>query len=353
MRIAQMSDFRGPFQVTEVPVAEPGAQGAVIRVEASGVCRTDWHFWNHDLTWLGMEPALPANTGHEVGGIVEEVGPEVRSIRVGDRVTLPFHEVDGTCPQCRAGRHNLCDGLVIPGLQRRGGWAEYVTVSAADVNCIKLPDEVDTLSAAALGCRYMTGYRAVRRAAVAPGQWLAVHGLGGVGLSAVQAGAAAGALVVAVDIEERKLEKARAEGAAVTIDAAGLEPAAVGEAVKEASEGGAHASIDALGGGTAFHQSFFSLRKAGRHVQAGVTSQEDKGFVALPVDMLMMMEIEVVGSLGNPQPDYADLLALVARDKLAPARLVSRQISLDEVTDTLSRMDRFDTEGFEIITRFR
>lgn len=353
MRIAQMTAFRKPIQVVELPVATPRADGAVIRVEASGVCRSDWHFWNQDLSWMGFHLALPANTGHEVGGVVEEVGPDVRTIKVGDRVTIPFHESDGVCPYCHAGRQNLCDHVIIPGVQRLGGWAQYVTVTAADLNCIKLPEAVDTLTAAALGCRFMTGYRAVvGQGHAQPGEWTAVHGCGGVGLSAVQVAAAAGALVVAIDVADHKLAKAREEGAIATVNATGLKPEQVGEAVKEASGGGAHLSIDALGRGFTFQQSFHSLRKAGRHVQAGITSREEQGAVSLPLDLLTNMELEVVGSLGNPHPKYAELLELVAHGKLQPARLVTRKIALDEVTDTLERMSRFDTVGFEVITRF-
>jgi D-arabinose 1-dehydrogenase-like Zn-dependent alcohol dehydrogenase len=268
-------------------------------------------------------------------------------------VTIPFHESDGTCPQCRAGYQNVCDHMIMPGVQRLGGWAQYVTVTAADLNCIQLPDGVDSLSAAALGCRFMTAYRAVTgQGRVQPGQWAAVHGCGGVGLSAVQIAAAADAFVVAIDVEDRKLAKACEEGAVATVKARGLTPEQVGQAVKDATGGGAHISIDALGRGFTFHQSFHSLRKRGRHVQVGITSQEEKGQVSLPLDLLTNLELEVVGSLGNPHPKYAELLQLVAQQKLWPARLVTRQIALADVTDTLERMTRFDTVGFEVITRF-
>ena len=353
MRIAEMQAFGQPFRVVEHPVAPPRPDGAVIRVEASGICRSDWHFWHHDLTWLGFDLPLPANTGHEVGGVVEEVGADVRSVKVGDRVTIPFHESDGTCPHCRAGLQNLCDHVITPGVGRLGGWAQYVTVTAADLNCIKLPDTVSALSAAALGCRFMTAWRAVMtQGRVKAGEWVAIHGCGGVGLSAVQIAAAADAFVIAIDVNEAKLAKAREQGAVATINARGLSPEQVGQAVKDASAGGTHLSVDALGRAFTFHQSFHSLRKRGRHVQVGITSQEEKGLVALPLDLLTLMELEVVGSLGNPHPKYADLLALVAKGKLDPARLVSRQVALSEVTDTLERMTRFDTVGFEVITRF-
>jgi D-arabinose 1-dehydrogenase-like Zn-dependent alcohol dehydrogenase len=213
MRAAQMTAFRHPLQVAEIPVAAPRADGAVVRVGASGICRSDWHIWNEDWTWMGLNLRLPTVLGHEVGGVVEEVGPDVRTVRMGDRVTIPFHEADGTCPYCRAGHQNLCDHEVIPAIHRSGGWAQYITVTAADLNCIRLPEEVDSLSAATLGCGYMTAYRAVvDRGRVQPGQWVAVHGCGGVGLSAVQIAAAMDAMVVAVDVFDHKLAKARGEG---------------------------------------------------------------------------------------------------------------------------------------------
>jgi D-arabinose 1-dehydrogenase-like Zn-dependent alcohol dehydrogenase len=353
MRSLRMTAFRQPLEVAEIPVAAPRADGAVVRVEASGVCRSDWHFWNQDWTWMGLNLQLPVVLGHEVGGVVEEVGPDVRTVRVGDRVTIPFHESDGTCPHCAAGRQNLCDHEVIPAIHRSGGWAQYVTISAADLNCIRLPEGVDTLSAAALGCRYMTAYRAiVDRGRVQPGEWVAVHACGGVGLSAVQIAAAMEAMVVAVDVFDNKLAKAREEGAAVTINARDLSPEQVGQRVKEATGGGVHVSIDALGRAFTVQQSIQSLRKGGRHVQAGLTSQEERGQVALPIDLIVTGEWEIVGSKGNPHPNYAELLTLVARRKLNPARLVTREIALSDVTDTLERMTRFETVGFEVITRF-
>jgi propanol-preferring alcohol dehydrogenase len=302
---------------------------------------------------MGTNLQLPTILGHEVGGVVEEVGTDVRTVKVGDRVTIPFHEADGICPYCRAGLQNLCDNGIVPGRQRAGGWAQYITVTNADLNCIQLPDGVDTLSAAALGCRYMTAYRAVaHQGRVQPGQWVAVHGCGGVGLSAVQIAASADAMVVAVDVSDNKLAKARDEGAVATINARDLSPEQVGQAVKDATGGGVQVSIEALGRAFTVQQSIQSLRKGGRHVQVGLTSQEERGQVAIPIDILVNREWEFIGSLGNPHPDYAELLTLVASKKLNPARLVTRQIALSDVTDTLERMTRFETVGFEVITRF-
>lgn len=181
MRALQLTEFRRPLEVTQVSVAPPRADGAVVRVEASGVCRSDWHFWNQDWIWMGFNLKLPTILGHEVGGVVEEVGPNVRTVKVGNRVSILFHEADGTCPYCRAGYQNRCENEIIAGVHRTGGWAQYITVTNAELICIRLPDGVDTLSAAALGCRYMTAYRAVvHQGRVQPGQWIAVHGCGGV-----------------------------------------------------------------------------------------------------------------------------------------------------------------------------
>jgi propanol-preferring alcohol dehydrogenase len=156
MRAMQMNTFREPLVLVGAPIIAPRPDGALIRVEACGICRSDWHLWNQD-----MELKLPAIPDHEVGGVVAEVGRDVKNIKVGDRVTIPLHESDGTCPQCRDGLPNLCDNMISPPQGRPGGWAEYVTVVHADFNCIKLPDEVEALSAAALGCRFMTSYHAV------------------------------------------------------------------------------------------------------------------------------------------------------------------------------------------------
>lgn len=145
MRAAQMTAFRGALHVAEVPVMAPRSDSAVVQVEACGICRSDWHFWNQDWTWVGVNVPLPVVMGHEVGGVVVEVGSDVRTVKVGDRVTIPFHESDGTCPQCRAGFQNLCDHGVRFARDRTGGWAQYVTITVADLNCIRLPEEVDTL----------------------------------------------------------------------------------------------------------------------------------------------------------------------------------------------------------------
>ncbi|GIM47903.1 alcohol dehydrogenase [Collibacillus ludicampi] len=350
MKAAQILEHRKPLRIGEVPDPTPGPKDVILRVEACGVCRSDWHAWMGDWEWIGLSPQLPIIPGHEFGGVVEAVGKEVKNFRPGDRVTAPFHEGCSHCPNCLSGHSNRCDHLQIFGFSYDGGYAQYVRVPNGDFNLIRLPDEVDTLTAAAIGCRYMTGYHGVMRANVEPGNWLAVHGAGGVGLSAVQVGNAIGAQVIAVDVDDAKLAKAKEEGAVAVVNA---RKENVTEAIKEITQGGAHASIDALGIRETILNSVLCLRKGGRHVQIGLTTKEEGGMVGLPVDAITAMELEVVGSLGNPHSAYDGLLALIARGKLNPKSLVTREIALDDVSSVLDDMTNFKTFGFNVITEFK
>lgn len=352
MNAARMDAIRQPLVVTTQPVPEPGADDAIVRVEACGICRSDWHVWNGDWTWFGGPP-IPSPTvlGHEIGGVVEEVGKDVRRVRVGDRVTIPFHQSCGTCSYCLDGVPNRCGSGGTPGFTHDGGWAGYTRVMFADFNCLKLPDEIDSVTAAALGCRFMTAYHAVtRRGAVSPGQWVVVFGCGGVGLSAVQIAAATEALVIAIDINVEKLARASQEGAMHTLNSREVED--LPTAIKELTNGGAHVVLDALGLGSIIQAGLPSLRRGGRFVQVGLTSQQDKGQVTIPVDLLGLNEWEYVGSLGNPQPRYAELFALVQRGRLNPRRLVTRHVGLQDVTGVLEDMTSFKTIGFNVITQF-
>ena len=196
-----LDEFGGPVAVREVPDPVPAAHGVVVRVEATGLCRSDWHGWaGHDRTI-----ALPHVPGHELAGTVAEAGPQVRGWQVGDRVTVPFVCACGTCRSCLAGDHQVCDRQTQPGFTGWGSFAELVALDHADVNLVALPDELDAVTAAALGCRFATAYRAVvQQGRVRPGDWVAVHGCGGVGLSAVMVAVAAGARVVAVDVTPQR-----------------------------------------------------------------------------------------------------------------------------------------------------
>ena len=350
MKAARLTERRKPLEVTNLPDPVPGPGEVVIEVEAEGICRTDWHVWNGDWEWVGLVPELPLVMGHELGGTVVAAGPGVTRVKAGDRVTTPFHESCGQCGYCRSGRSNLCDHLEFLGLTHDGGYARYAAIRNADFNCVALPEAIDALSAAAIGCRYMTAFHAVtRQGGLTAGQWVAVHGAGGVGLSAVQIAAALGGRVIAVDLADAKLAKASAEGALHVVNAGTQDAAA---AIREITGGGADLAIGGLGAASLVSSALLSLRKGGRLVQVGLTSQAEQGYVPVPLDHIIESEIEIIGSVGNPHVDYPRLLGLVETGVLRPARIVGQTLPLDQASDVLAAMDAYETLGFSVITEF-
>lgn len=350
MKAAKLIKQRQRLELVDMPDPAPGPGDVVVEVEAEGICRTDWHVWNGDWGWVGMTPTLPLVMGHELGGKVVAVGNGVSAVRVGDRVTTPFHEACGRCRNCLTGRSNLCDAMDFLGLTHDGGFARYAVIRNADFNCIQLPDAVDALSAAAIGCRYMTAFHAVtQQGRLSAGQWVVVHGAGGIGLSAVQIAHALGGRVIAVDLADAKLEKATMEGALHTINASDTD---VAEAVRDLTGGGADLAIGGIGSGALVESAVLSLRKGGRLVQVGLTSQSEQGYVRIPLDHIIEAEIEIAGSVGNPHIGYPRLLGLVETGALQPARIVGQTLPLEKTNDVLEAMDTFETLGFSVITTF-
>jgi D-arabinose 1-dehydrogenase-like Zn-dependent alcohol dehydrogenase len=321
--------------VETVPDPAPGAHGAVVRVEASGLCRSDWH------GWMGHDPAIqrfPHVPGHELAGVVEAVGADVRRWRPGDRVTVPFVCACGNCPQCAGGNHQICDRQTQPGFTHWGSFAEFAALDWADVNLVALPNGLDSEAAAALGCRFATAYRAVLQVGrVRAGEWVAVHGCGGVGLSAVMIATAAGARVIALDISEPALSLARQAGAELAVPA--------GTDVREHTDGGAHVSLDAIGSEAACAASIAGLRNRGRHVQVGLLPAPPR----VPMDLVIARELELLGSHGMAAHAYPEMLALVQAGRLRPAQLVSSRIDLDEAPQALAAMSDASPSGVTVI----
>jgi len=338
--------FSAPPEIERVTDPLPGGDGVVLKVMASGVCRSDWHGWQ------GNDPdiELPHVPGHELAGIVEAVGDRVTQWSVGDRVTVPFVGGCGHCPQCHSGNHQVCDYQFQPGFTHWGSFAEFVAIHYADVNLVRLPDEMTFETAASLGCRFATSFRAVvDQGRVSAGQWVAVHGCGGVGLSAIMIATALGANVIAVDIAEEKLARARQLGAAATINASSVTN--VPEAVRDLSGGGAHVSLDAIGNAAVCYNSIDSLRKRGRHIQVGLLVDDDAD-PRVPMGKVLANELELLGSHGMQAHRYAEMLRMIDAGNLAPERLVGKTISLEESIPALMSMNDFDTTGVTVITRF-
>jgi len=338
--------FSGPLDIEQVPDPAPPTGGVVLKVMASGVCLSDWHGWQ------GHDPdiVLPHVPGHELAGVVEAVGEGVTRSRPGDRVTLPFVGGCGRCPQCASGNQQVCDNQFQPGFTHWGSFAEYVAIHYADENLVRLPDGMDFPTAASLGCRFATSFRAVvDQGRVREGEWVAVHGCGGVGLSAIMIASAFGARVVAVDISGDKLQFARAFGALAAVNARSTDDVAA--AVRDLTDGGAHLSIDAIGNAGACFDSIDSLRKRGRHVQVGLMtgSQQTPG---IPMHKVIANELEIRGSHGMQAHRYDEMLAMIAAGDLAPHKLIGRTIDLEGSIAALTSMGDFDTTGVTIITAF-
>ncbi|GGN28829.1 MULTISPECIES: zinc-dependent alcohol dehydrogenase family protein [Marinomonas] len=346
MKAVVYESFSTTPKIMNVDDPTPENHGVVIKVEATGVCRSDWH------GWMGHDPdiVLPHVPGHEFAGIIEAVGKDVKRFKVGDRVTVPFVSGCGACPECHGGNHQVCGNQTQPGFTHWGSFAEYVSIHHADVNLVTLPETIDFTTAASLGCRFVTSFRAVvDQGKVSAGQWVAVHGCGGVGLSAIMIANSIGANVIAVDVTDDKLELAKALGAYATINATSV--ADVAEAIKDITRGGAHVSIDALGHPTTCINSIKSLKKLGKHVQVGLLLA-DQATPPIPMNLVIAHELEIIGSHGMQAFRYDAMLAMIKSGKLSPEKLLGRTISLEESIAALTNMDKINPPGVTVVTRF-
>ncbi|MFG2683333.1 zinc-dependent alcohol dehydrogenase family protein [Streptomyces sp. NPDC048392] len=343
MRAVVFERFGEPAEVREVADPEPAPHGVVVRVGATGLCRSDWHGWQ------GHDPdiALPHVPGHELAGVVEAVGDRVTRWRSGDRVTAPFVCACGSCAACAAGDQQVCERQTQPGFTHWGSFAQYVALDHADVNLVAVPQGIPDATAASLGCRFATAFRAVtQQGRLTAGEWVAVHGCGGVGLSAVMIAAASGARVVAVDVSAGALELARTLGAVECVDAASTPDTAA--AVRDLTGGGAHLSLDALGSPVTCAASVNGLRRRGRHVQVGLLPSPD-GTTPVPMARAVALELELLGSHGMAAHTYPPMLELVRAGALRPDLLVTSTIGLDAVPAALAAMGAAPGAGVTVI----
>lgn len=339
MRAVLVTTFGVPPSVESVPDPACEPDGVIVRVRATGVCRSDWHGWQ------GHDPdiSLPHVPGHEYAGVVEVIGADVRRVRVGDRVIVPFVCACGRCATCRAGAEQVCEAQRQPGFTEWGSWAERVAVPRADVNLVTLPDEMSFTDAAGLGCRFATAYRAITaHARPRPGDSVAVIGCGGVGLAAVMIAAARGAHVVAVDVSPTALEWARRVGAASTVCSG--DPVAE---VRDITGGGAHAAVDALGSTATSLAGIDMLRPRGRHVQVGLLVG-DASHPPVPMATVLSRELEIYGSHGMAARDYPAMLGEIAAGRLNPSAMVGERIELDDLPGALAAMTSGSPVGVQV-----
>ena len=338
MRAMYFEQFNGPIEIRDIEVPYPAPKSVLIKVEATGLCRSDWHgYAGHD-----SDISLPHVPGHELAGTVAQVGNQVKYFKIGDRVTVPFVNGCGTCEWCSSGNAQVCPAQSQPGFTQFGSFAEYVEIKNADFNLISLPKEITFEVAAALGCRFATAFRGLTaRGGIKTGDLVAVFGCGGVGLSAVMIAKAFGAKVIAVDINDVALENAKNAGADHLFKSA--------NAVDEIQKlGGAQITVDALGHQKTAEIAVKSLRRLGKHIQLGLLLAED-GLTPMAMARVIGWELELIGSHGMAAIDYPQMLKMIAGGVLHPEIFIKRTISLEDATAALAEMENAVQDGITII----
>lgn len=343
MRAAVIGEFRADLSLETVPDPVCEADGVVLRVLACGICRSDWHGWVGEHAKVRPGAIL----GHEYCGEVVEAGPRAGWL-VGDRVIAPFILSCGACPECRSGQSTTCRAQRVPGFGEPGAYAEFVGAPHAH-NLARLPDGLSPGLAAGLGCRVTTAYHALTgRAALQAGEWLAVHGTGGIGLSVLLIGRALGARVVVVDVVPERLAHALSLGAEVAIDAREGEVAA---RIVAATGGGAHISVEALGIEATTNASIDCLRPLGRHVQVGLPTGHTAR-MQINMNAVYMKQLALYGTRGMPSWRYPSLLDLIQRGVVNLRPIVARQVALSGASAELRAFDAPMPPGVAVIIDF-
>lgn len=343
MKAAYYESFKGPVTIAQLPDPTPAVNEVIIRVKATGLCRSDWHGWQgHDA-----DIHLPHVPGHELAGTIVATGSEIRRWKKDDRVTVPFCIGCGTCVQCSKGQQQICDQYYQPGFTGWGSFAEFVRIPYADDNLVRLPDNMDFVTAAILGCRFITAWRGVTaQGALQAGDFIAIQGCGGVGLSAIMIAAAVGAVPIAIDIDDNKLAFAKTIGAAYTINARDV--LQVPEAVIAITKGGAHVSVDALGSRETCTNSIRCLRKQGKHIQLGLMTGTEAN-PPLPMGEVIAKELQLIGSHGMQAHQYPAMMEWISSGKMYPEKLLGKIITLEHSCRELTDLNSFRNTGVTVI----
>lgn len=355
MRGAVLKEYGEPLEIEERPDPQIDDGEVLVKTEACGICRSDWHGWQGDYAWMEGGAVSKGNIlGHEPAGTILEVGADVENFREGDHVVVPFNIVCGKCANCRDGNAHMCENLLHYGFDdgaQPGAFATHLRIPNADFNLARIPDGIAAHEMAGLGCRFVTSYHAMAdRADIEAGDDVVVHGCGGIGLSAINVATALGANVIAVDLAEEKLALAEELGAVETVNASDV--ADVPREVQGITDGGAQISVDALGIRETCLNSVNSLEKLGTHVQLGITTSEEEGRIDFPIDMMLHAEIDVITAKGFQPHRYDEIFGLMANDKISPEKLVTNHVALEDINDRLEALTNFETKGVEVITEF-
>jgi 2-desacetyl-2-hydroxyethyl bacteriochlorophyllide A dehydrogenase len=340
MKAVRLVKTGQPLELHEVPVPTPGAGDVLVRVKAAGICHSDAHY----RAGISSVEPLPMTLGHEVAGVVEQVGGEVKNVKAGERVCLHYLATCGECDWCRAGNEQFCRAAQMIGKYRAGGYAEFILMPASSV--FKLPDEIPYEQGAIMMCSSATSLHALRKARLQQGESVAVFGVGGLGVSAIQLAKALGAgPVFAVDINPRKLELAASLGA-VPVNAAEANPVT---AIQELTAGrGVDVSLELIGLPATMQQSVRALAIKGRAALVGIT---EKSFPVAPYYEVINKEAEIIGVSDHLATELPELLKFAREQRLNLSNVVTRTVPLDAaaINDTLDRLERFSDEVRTVI----
>ncbi|MDO8804628.1 MAG: zinc-binding dehydrogenase [Elusimicrobiota bacterium] len=332
MKAAIFYEKGSPLKIEEIPVTRPTGREVLIKIRACGVCHTDLHYLDHGVPTFKKPPLI---LGHEPSGVVEEVGPDARKLKKGDRVIIPPVFSCGECFLCRTGKENICENMIMLGNHINGAFAEYLTVSEKDV--IPLPDEIPLEEAAIITDALATPFHALKnRANLKPGDVIAVFGCGGVGMNVVQVAAAMGAKVIAVDAVEGKLNLARSLGASETVLAVKGEDTA--KKIRKMTGGGADIALEAIGLTQTLETAFSSIRSGGKMVVLGYSSDP----LTISPARIMFREMEITGSLGCRPVDFPKVIEMVRLGKIKLKELVTHRFPLSDINSAFDLLRSHD-----------
>ena len=326
--------FTGSKQLEIQEYSKPQIKSneVLIRVAACGICHTDLHYLDHGVPTVKKPPMI---LGHEASGTIAARGSEVTEFREGDPVLIPAVLTCGNCFFCRSGRENICQSMTMVGNNIDGAYAEFIAVPAKDI--FHLPPEIPLTDASIIADALSTPFHAVKnRAEVKPGDTVVVIGCGGVGINLVQIAAAVGGMVIAVDISDKKLERAKKLGAYQVVNPTRVEN--VGKEIKKMTGGGADIAIEAIGNPKTIEMGFNTLRKGGRLVVVGYSSEEIK----FPASKIMYFEMEIRGSLGCRPVDYPKVIELVKHGKIQLAELITHRFPLEKINAAFDLLRNHD-----------
>ena len=341
MKAVRLVEIGYPLQTQEVPLPAVGEKDVLVRIKAAGICHSDVHYR------AGTSPVgpLPQTLGHEIAGVVEEVGSQAANVNVGDRVCLHYLLTCGDCYYCSIGSEQFCVQGRMIGKHCDGGYAEYITVPAR--NAVPLPDEIPFEHGAVLMCSSATSFHALRKTRLKPGETVAVFGAGGLGMSAIQLARAMGALdVYAVDINEEKLKLAEEYGA-IPINATEGDP--VAEIQRLTGGRGVDVALELIGLPQTMRQAVLSLAVFGR---AGLVGLTDKPFEIYPYVELLGKEAEVIGCADHLLHELPLLLEFARRGALDLSDVVTNTVPLEAraVNEVLDALERFGGHVRTVIT---